>query len=91
MTTKEATVRNGHGIHCRPSAVIAQKAQEFASSVTVNANGTTANGKEILSLIGLGLGQNATVEVQAEGEDEEEACTTIAELFETEFDFPPRE
>ncbi len=91
MTTKEATVRNGHGIHCRPSAVIAQKAREFASSVTVSTNGTSVNAKEILPLIGLGLGKSATVEVQAEGEDEEVACTTIAELFETEFDFPPRE
>lgn len=91
MTTKEATVRNGHGIHCRPSATIAQKAQKFSSNIAVCANGTNVSAKEILPLIGLGLVQNSTVEVQAEGEDEEEACATIAELFEFEFDFPPRE
>ncbi len=91
MTSKEATVRNAHGIHCRPSAVIAQKGQEFASDITVCADGARVSAKEILSLIGLGLAQNATVEIQAEGEDEEEACSTIAELFETKFDFPPRE
>lgn len=90
MTSRQATVRNGHGIHCRPSAVIAQKAQQFGATVTVCRNSTEANATEILPLIGLALEEGATVEIRAKGVDEEAACDAIAELIETQFDFPPR-
>lgn len=91
MCEREATVRNAHGIHCRPSAVIAQAAQKHAATITLSGDGSQADAKQIIQLISLGLSCGATVTVQAEGTDEEAACATVVDLLETAFDFPPKE
>lgn len=91
MTTRQATVQNGHGIHCRPSAEIAKNAQTFAADITVRSDSSEADAKQILPLISLGLTQGAVVTVETEGPDEQKACERIVELVETKFDFPPRD
>ncbi|EDM27680.1 phosphocarrier protein HPr [Lentisphaera araneosa HTCC2155] len=90
MYTIDATVNNIHGIHCRPSSAIVKGAKSFESSITVNADGQTANLTNILELISLGLPQGASVSISAEGSDEEAAAKKIAELFEEIYDYPDK-
>ncbi len=88
MITRQATVRNQYGIHCRPAAMIAREAHACTGKIRVtNEQGESTNAKNVMGLISLGVtcGQSVTVEV--EGEEEEAAATRMVNLLETEFDF----
>jgi len=89
MTTLTATVRNEYGIHCRPSAVIAKEAQAYSGVIKVSTDGLNeADARSVLSLVGLAMKCGTTVSITVSGADEEKACRRMAELFETNFDFP---
>ncbi len=87
-----AVIRNNAGIHCRPSAVIVKEARGFNAEIVVRSSrGDTANPSSAIELLALGLDQGSEIEIQAKGPDAEPCCRRLAELFETQYDFPPRE
>jgi len=90
MTARDATVRNAYGIHCRPSALIAKAAQEYAGDITiaVTAKGAQADAKSMLLLMGLGIRCGDVVKVTVAGDDEEKMLERMVGLFEKDFDFP---
>ena len=92
MRKRLITVRNRAGIHCRPSsAIVNAMQQEFPDhlfEVTVGDTTTEING--ILELLSLGLTRGTEAVLRVEGPDEERAIERIGDLFEYEFDFPPR-
>ncbi|MCQ2378621.1 MAG: HPr family phosphocarrier protein [Victivallaceae bacterium] len=92
MKERLVTIRNRAGIHCRPSGVILNAVnQDFPyHRFTVTAGENTIELNSILALISLGLAQGATASLRCEGPDEENAVRKIGDLFEKEFDFPPR-
>ncbi len=89
MITRSARVRNHYGIHCRPSALIAQEAQRVPEcTIRVQCNQAEAEGASVLGLVSLGIECGAEVSISVSGPDEELVCDRFVELFETEFDFP---
>lgn len=90
MLRRAATIRNAHGIHCRPSALIVKACAAFSSELQVHAAAGEANPKSIIALIALGMAEGDPVTVTADGPDEQAACARLVELLETHFDFPPR-
>lgn len=93
MLTRRVKIRNRAGIHCRPSGVILTAIMEEFSGTefTIQApSGETAVLDSIIALLALGLscGQEALLTVR--GGDESGALKRIGDLFEYEFDFPPR-
>ncbi len=89
MIERTATIRNGQGIHCRPSAKIVTEASRHPSQIRVFSDAGEADLRSLLSLVSLGLQEGATVRIQVTGGDESVVCDQIVELFETQFDFPP--
>ncbi len=89
MIERTATVRNGQGIHCRPSAKIVTEASQHPCMIRVLSEAGEADLRSLLSLVSLGLQEGATIRIQVTGENEEAVCDQIAGLFETQFDFPP--
>lgn len=88
METKTVTVRNKAGIHCRPSSAIMMAADAYTGcKFSVKTSRGTAELNSILDLLSLGLQQGDEVEISVTGPKEAEACTKLAELFATEFDF----
>ena len=88
MTSCQATVKNGYGIHCRPSAVIAKEARSYDGNIQIcDEHGNCATAANALELIGLGIHCGQTVTIQVSGTDETVMCKRMTELFETEFDF----
>jgi phosphocarrier protein len=87
MVTGKATVSNQFGIHCRPSAVIAERAKEYAGSIRVRTSQGKASAKSVLELVGLAVACGEEVEIEVEGPDEAAVCREFAELFATVFDF----
>ncbi|MBE6358361.1 MAG: HPr family phosphocarrier protein [Lentisphaerae bacterium] len=93
MQERVVTVRNSAGIHCRPSGVILTAIKnEFPDHCIqlLTADGETVEVDSMLALISLALTKGTSVTLQIEGIDEERAIKRIGDLFEFEFDFPPR-
>ena len=93
MRERVVTIRNKAGIHCRPSGVIlAAIKNEFPDHTfqLLTADGDVTELDGILTLISLALTRGSTVCLRAEGPDEDKAVKRIGDLFEFEFDFPPR-
>ena len=93
MKQRVVTIKNKAGIHCRPSsAILTVIMNEFPGhKFTVTApDGSEIDLASILNLISLGLqcGESATLRV--EGENEDAAIAKVGDLFEYEFDFPPK-
>ncbi len=89
---RSAVVKNNAGIHCRPTAVIVKEARRFGNEIIVHApDGTPADPTSAIELLALGLDKGSEVEIEVHGDEAEACCARLVELFETEFDFPPRE
>ncbi len=91
MIEKKAVIKNEQGIHCRPSAAILSgiKGYEGEISVFTDNGGTKLN--SVMSLLSLGLDYGREVTVRVDGPDEESTALKVVELFERQFDFPPRD
>lgn len=89
MIEKIAVIRNGQGIHCRPSARIVTEATRYSGEIRVLSGDGEADLRSLLSLVSLGLQEGSVVRVRVEGEDEAAVCDRFVALLETHFDFPP--
>ena len=93
MKERLVTIRNRAGIHCRPSSEILNAIKQHFPfhHVEVSAGGETIEiDGSILALISLGLACGTSAVLRIEGPDEDAAISQIGDLFEKEFDFPPR-
>lgn len=92
MKERLITIRNKAGIHCRPSSEILNAINQNYPYHTVEivSGGDTVEINGILALISLGLTCGSKAILRIEGPDEESAIAKIGDLFEKEFDFPPR-
>jgi phosphocarrier protein len=64
----------------RPSTRFVKLASTFQSEVTVEFQGTRANGKSILEMTSLAAERGTYLELEARGPDAEEAIAALAEL-----------
>ena len=92
MQKRTVCIKNAAGIHCRPASVIlnAVNSDFPGTQFTLIASGEEIELNGILALISLGLCCGSSAELCAEGGDEAKALQVIGDLFEKEFDFPPR-
>ena len=86
-----ATVQNKGGIHCRPSAIIFKSIEDYDGEVVLITGGTETLLTAIMDIIGIGLFKGNRVVIRVTGKNEEEVCRQLVELFEKNYDFPPRE
>ena len=78
-------VTNPLGVHARPCALFAQCCVGFKSAVTVSLHGKTADGGNVLELLGLAARKGDILTIRIEGADEEEAKKALAEVIAREF------
>ena len=92
MRERLVTIHNRAGIHCRPSGVILRAMrQEFPDHLfEITVDGETTEITGILELLSLSLHRGTEAILRVEGPDEDRAVDRIGDLFEYEFDFPPR-
>lgn len=77
----ELTILNPAGLHARPAALVVERAKAVAATVTIAANGKTADAKSILSVLSLGGTTGDTAVVTAVGEDAEFALAQVTEIM----------
>ena len=93
MQTRNITIRNSAGIHCRPSSVILNAVNaEFADHefTLTNSRGESCELNSIMGLLALCLTCGEKAVLTAAGADEVNAADKIAALLEKEYDFPPQ-
>ena len=71
------TIVDKDGMHARPAGRLAMCAKQFASDINVKANGKTADGKRVISLMMLGAVLGTTLTFCISGEDEEKAAAEL--------------
>lgn len=77
------TITDEVGIHARPAGLLAKKAKEFESIVTIERDGKSVNASKLMALMGLGVKCGDTVSVKVEGSDEDTAVLAMEEFFKT--------
>jgi phosphotransferase system HPr (HPr) family protein len=67
-------------LHARPAATFVREAASFSASVSVAANGKSANGKSILEVLGLGARGGTELTIAASGDGAAEAVEQLVTL-----------
>lgn len=71
------TINDPVGIHARPAGMLARKAGEFKSTVTIIKDEKKADTRRLMALMGLGIKCGDVITVQTEGEDEQAASEAV--------------
>ena len=82
--TRLFTIRNGHGLHARPSAMLVHAMKPFSCTIQVaNATENSAfiDGRSLPNLMSLGLSRDQQIAVIAEGDDAEQALAAIEQAI----------
>lgn len=81
MKTFAYTIKDEVGIHARPAGLLAKKAKEFESTITLEKGGKTAVATKLMAIMGMGVKCGDTVNVTVEGSDEEKAAAEMEAFF----------
>ncbi|MGH7805102.1 MAG: HPr family phosphocarrier protein [Candidatus Binatia bacterium] len=79
------TIQNRLGLHARAAALFVQVSAGFESSVLVQKDGETVDGKSIMGLMMLAAGKGSTIDVETTGRDAEACLQALAELVQAKF------
>jgi phosphocarrier protein len=78
-------IKNKLGLHARPAASFVKKAGEFTSTILMEKDGTTVNGKSIMGLLMLACPLGSKITLKIEGSDEQKALQELGQLIEGGF------
>ena len=81
MFSKEVVVRCESGLHNRQATYFVQKANEFDSSIWVEADNRKMNAKSLLGIMSLGIVTGVSVILSATGSDAEAAVEALEALL----------
>jgi phosphocarrier protein FPr len=73
-------IKNAHGLHARPGAMLVAEAKKFESTIKVsnlNGEGKAVNAKSLMKVIALGVKQGHELQFSAEGPDAPQALKAI--------------
>jgi len=78
------TIRNEHGLHARPSAILVNEVKKFTSKITVEnltRGGASVNAKSLMKIVALGVTQGHRLRFVAEGDDAQAAMEAIGKVI----------
>ena len=75
------TIKDEQGIHARPAGLLAKKAKEFQSAITLEKDGKSVNLTKLMAVMGMGVKHGDTVTVSIDGTDEETAFAELQTFF----------
>ena len=81
MISKEVIVRCESGLHNKQATYFVQKANEFESSIYLEAQNRRMNAKSLLGIMSLGIVTGETVVLSANGADAEAAVEALELLM----------
>ena len=81
MTVINYEVKNPLGIHARPAAILAQACTNFKAAVTIECNGESASGNNVLQILALHAAKGSTLKITIDGEDADACADKILEAL----------
>ena len=81
MKTFQYTIKDPVGIHARPAGLLAKKAKEFASEITIQKDEKSARATKLIAIMGLCIKSGDTVTVCISGADENVAADAMEDFF----------
>lgn len=82
MYTEKIVVKCESGLHNKQATYFIQKANEFKSSIWLEAEERKINAKSLLGVLSMGIFTGSTVNLIADGSDEVEAVKALAQMLE---------
>ena len=74
-------VKCASGLHNKQATYFIQKANDFRSSIWIEAEDRKINAKSLLGVLSMAIVTGTEVTISAEGPDEEEAVKTLAGML----------
>ncbi len=90
MVTGKAIIKNEMGIHVRPSGMIIKETALYPGKITLKKGPTEMILASIMDLLALCLVKGDEIVISVSGENEESYSKKLVDLFEYQFDFPPK-
>lgn len=81
MKTFKYVIQDKEGIHARPAGIVVGEAKKFASNVTIENKGKSADLKRIFGVMSLCVKCGEEVKISCDGADEEAAASAIEKAF----------
>lgn len=84
VLSAEFVVRNEHGLHARPGAMLVNTIKKFNSDITVtnlDGSGKPANGRSLMKVVALGVKKGNRLRFTAQGNDAQQALDAIGEVI----------
>ena len=81
MYTEKSVVKCESGLHNKFATYFIQKANEFRSSIWIEADDRKINAKSLLGVLSMAIVTGTEVTLSADGPDEEEAVNTLAAML----------
>lgn len=75
-------IKDEIGIHARPAGLLAKKAKEFESKITIECKNKSVAATKLMAVMSLGVKCGDTVTVKIDGSDEDKAAAAIMDFFE---------
>ncbi len=85
MIEKEVYVKSDAGVHARPAMMFVREAMKYPCEIFIIKDEVEANGKSIMSVLGLAITSGSRLIVRAEGQDEQVAVDKLITLIENDF------
>tara|TARA_Y100001960_G_scaffold143285_1_gene151741 strand:- start:6023 stop:6304 length:282 start_codon:yes stop_codon:yes gene_type:complete len=88
MMSLEATfqIKNPHGLHARPGALLVAEAKKFEAKITVvnlDANAQSVSAKSLMKIMTLGVKNGHKLQFTADGRDAKEALDAIGKAIDS--------
>ena len=88
-TTRTVTIGSRVGLHARPASLFVQAVGASGHVVTITtANGDTADGASILSVLALGVAHGTSIELSVEGDEADAVADQLATMLASDLDAP---
>jgi phosphocarrier protein HPr len=81
VATREVTILNALGLHARPAAEFARRANAFRSEIWIVKDGQRFSAASLIDILRANLDQGATAVLEAKGRDAEAAVERLARLL----------
>ena len=81
MYTEKTVVKCGSGLHNKQATYFIQKANEFRSSIWIEADDRKINAKSLLGVLSMGITSGTEISIVAEGPDEDAAVKELSAML----------
>ncbi len=81
LVTREITISNKFGMHARPAAEFARRANSFRSEISLVREGARFSATSLMDILRASLGRGTKLTLEAHGTDAQEAVDALTSLL----------